>query len=111
MTHEEWWREVGSGMPPMPGEDAHEHVQRVTAPCWPAAIYEAEAAQLTGPMRKNAERYRWLRDMDVLAWKRSGDHKAEFPTSTGKTLDAEIDAALLKTPNAEVSGPSTRPLG
>lgn len=54
MTHEEWWYEIGSGMPPRIGEDAHEHVQRVIAVCWPAAraaIYEAEAAQLTEPLR------------------------------------------------------------
>jgi len=54
MTHWEWWDKVGSGMPPLPGEDAHEHVQRVTAECWQfarAAIYEAEAAQLTDGLR------------------------------------------------------------
>lgn len=58
MTHEEWWDEVGSGIPPMPGEDAHEHTKRVIAACWPAAratIYEAEAAQLTDPLRAKIE--------------------------------------------------------
>lgn len=92
MTYEEWWREVGSGMPPMPGEDAHEHVQRVTAACWPAAraaIYEAEAAQLTAPTRIDAARYRLLRRgqhwsvVDGI-----GEHlRADL-------LDAAIDAAL-----------------
>ncbi len=55
MTHFEWWDKVGSGMPPLDGEDAHEHVQRVTAACWDAAraaIYDAEAAQLTAPLRE-----------------------------------------------------------
>lgn len=55
MTHFEWWDKVGSGMPPLAGEDQHEHVQRVTAACWDAAraaIYESEAAQLTAPLRE-----------------------------------------------------------
>lgn len=54
MTHEQWWHEVGSGMPPLLGEDAHEHVRRVTAACWPVArlaIFEAEAAQIEAPLR------------------------------------------------------------
>lgn len=37
MTFDEWWREHGSGLPPMAEEDAHEHVHRVSALCWQAA--------------------------------------------------------------------------
>lgn len=106
MTHEEWWNEIGSGMPPRIGEDAHEHVRRVTAVCWPAAraaIYEAEAAQLTAPTRIDAARYRWLR-----SWKRTADYKVSrwiagegrydpLPQEGG--LDAAIDADMALTPN------------
>jgi hypothetical protein len=73
MTHFEWWDKVGSGMPPLPSEDAHEHVQRVTAECWPAAraaIYESEAAQLTEPLRVEIERLRaaltWIATVNAM---------------------------------------------
>ena len=55
MTQFEWWDKVGSGMPPLDGEDAYEHVQRVMAACWDAAqaaIYEAEASQLTAQLHE-----------------------------------------------------------
>ena len=59
MNHQQWWDEVGSGMPPLRGEDAHEHVHRVTAACWPIArlaIFEAEAAQIEAPLREQIAR-------------------------------------------------------
>lgn len=61
VTHDEWWDQVGSALRPRVGEDAHEHVKRVTVICWVtarAAIYEAEAAQLTAPLRAQVEQYR-----------------------------------------------------
>lgn len=67
MTHAEWWEQVGSGMPPTPGEDAHEHVYRVTAACWPVArlaIFEAEAAQIEAPLK--AEIAALHREIDTL---------------------------------------------
>jgi len=48
----------------------------------------AEAAQA------DAERYRWLREHDVLCWSRNGAGKAPIETSHGKKLDAAIDAAM-----------------
>ena len=105
MTHEEWWREVGSGIPPMPGEDAYEHVRRVTAACWPAAraaIYEAEAYQLTAPVRIDAARYRFLRSGRL-----SFDMARSILNDVPHGIDSAVDAAMLKTPNAELRG---RPL-
>ena len=48
-------------------------------------------------LRRDAERYRWLRDMEVLAWKRDGDRRANFASCHGKRLDECIDAELAKT--------------
>jgi hypothetical protein len=46
-------------------------------------------------LRVDAERYRWLRKRDVLAWKRDGDRKADFELATGWKLDEHIDAAKV----------------
>jgi hypothetical protein len=56
MTFNEWWHDIGSGITPMPDHDAEEHACRVASFCWEAAraaIYEAEAAQLTHLLRAN----------------------------------------------------------
>lgn len=34
-----WWHEEGSGMPPLPGEDAEEHVLRVSQIAWTNGAY------------------------------------------------------------------------
>jgi hypothetical protein len=36
---ETWWHEEGSGMPPKPGEDAEEHVKRVSKIAWLNGAY------------------------------------------------------------------------
>lgn len=39
-----WWYDEGSGMPPLPGEDAEEHVHRVCKIAWMNGAYvKAEA--------------------------------------------------------------------
>ena len=65
VTHDEWWDQVGSALKPRVGEDAHEHVKRVTAICWMtarAAIYEVEAAQLMQPLRAQVAYLRERKD-------------------------------------------------
>ncbi len=47
-------------------------------------------------LRRDAERYRWLRDVECLS--------ANWMMLSGEALDAAIDAAMLKTPNVEFSG-------
>jgi len=37
-----WWWNEGSGIPPLPGEDAEEHVHRVCEIAWETADYLIE---------------------------------------------------------------------
>jgi hypothetical protein len=36
-----WWHNEGSGMPPLPGEDAETHVHRICAIAWSNGAYKA----------------------------------------------------------------------
>lgn len=36
-----WWHEEGSGMPPLPGEDAETHVHRISRIAWENGGYKA----------------------------------------------------------------------
>ena len=36
---ESWWRNEGSGMPPRPNEDHHEHVRRMCEIAWNNGAY------------------------------------------------------------------------
>jgi len=38
---EEWWRNEGSGIPPLPGEDAETHVRRVSRIAWLVGMQKA----------------------------------------------------------------------
>ncbi len=38
--YEKWWREEGSGMPPLPGEDAETHVKRIASIAWSNGAYK-----------------------------------------------------------------------
>lgn len=61
-----------------------------------ATAYEVE-------MRKDAERYRWLRQYGNHEWDRVFDEACRHMLE-GAALDRAIDTALDKTPNAEVRG-------
>lgn len=41
---ETWWHNEGSGMAPLPGEDAETHVKRVCEIAWGNGAYKAIAA-------------------------------------------------------------------
>lgn len=43
---DDWWRHEGSGMPPLPGEDAEAHVRRICRLAW---LEAADWAQGGGP--------------------------------------------------------------
>ena len=36
-----WWHNEGSGMPPLPGEDAETHVRRICEIAWSNGAYKA----------------------------------------------------------------------
>lgn len=61
-----------------------------------ATAYEVE-------MRKDAERYRWLRQYGNHEWDRVFDEACRHMLE-GAALDRAIDTALDKTPNASLSG-------
>lgn len=42
---ETWWRNEGSGMPPLEGEDAEIHVKRIAAIAWSNGAYKALESQ------------------------------------------------------------------
>ena len=106
MTNDEWWNEIGSGMPPMPEEDTSEHVKRVIAACWPAAraaIYDAESAQLTEPLRAKIELLSSViqRAACILHGGDGVQDQGEAWDRAIKLLDAAVDDM---TPNVEVTG-------
>lgn len=39
-----WWHNEGSGMPPLPGEDAETHVRRICEIAWSNGAYKANEA-------------------------------------------------------------------
>lgn len=39
-----WWHNEGSGMPPLPGEDAETHVRRICEIAWANGAYKANEA-------------------------------------------------------------------
>lgn len=77
-----------------------------------AATSETAKAELA-ELRKDAARYRWLRDnknsypLFFIAQRDPNNTVVQF---TGELADMNIDA-LMKTPNAEVSGDGTASAG
>lgn len=54
-------------------------------------------------MRKDAERYRWLRNRDLDSIVEGGIFAGKVPDNlviNGEDLDMEIDAAMFEVPNA-----------
>jgi hypothetical protein len=50
-----WWHREGSGMPPLKGEEACEHVERVSAIAWSNGAYKATEALKAENARLKAE--------------------------------------------------------
>ena len=76
-------------------------------------VATAEAERL----RKDAARYRWLRERMLAAdfdWNDSGECALVFAwpkdCAVSGNCDATLDAAMLKTPNAEIRGGEAVPL-
>jgi hypothetical protein len=90
MTFNEWWHDIGSGIIIAPDHDIEEHTRYVTGICWDAAraaIYEAEAAQLTQGLRAiNA---------DLLAALESVLHHQIYGTSTSYPLALDNARAAI----------------
>jgi hypothetical protein len=41
MAFRKWWHNEGSGMPPLPSEEAEEHVKRISQIAWMNGAYVA----------------------------------------------------------------------
>lgn len=75
----------------------------------------ADAADEIERLRQDARRYRWLREqpndtsaprIDVVYWTVADESANDGEGLRMEALDAAIDAAMLKTPNAEVQAAS-----
>jgi hypothetical protein len=62
-----WWHREGSGMPPLKGEEACEHVERVSAIAWANGAYKATEALESENARLKAEVERLRKAWDAMA--------------------------------------------
>jgi hypothetical protein len=62
-----WWHREGSGMPPLKGEEACEHVERVSAIAWSNGAYKATEALEAENARLKAEVERLTKAGDAMA--------------------------------------------
>lgn len=59
-----WWNNEGSGMPPLPGEEAETHVRRICAIAWVNGAYKANEAQQDGEWTESEALERWNRRVE-----------------------------------------------
>ena len=67
---EVWWHREGSGMPPLPGEDAEIHVKRISEIAWSNGAFKArdgfdELRKLADELETCAKQLGWTSSDDV----------------------------------------------
>lgn len=66
---ERWWDEEGSGMCPLPGEDAETHVKRVCKIAWDNGAFKAlETRQIPSRLLPREAGFYWWRPVQHAAW-------------------------------------------